>query len=413
MVKRLVTSSTIILAATLLANLLAYLFHLYMGRALGPVGYGILGSVLAILSILMVPLSTVSLVITRFVSEFQAAGEPDRIGPLIGALMKQASRYGTPSLILLLLASPLTARFLQLPSYVPLAIVALGLLIAFVVVVFRSVLGGLQYFGRLGLNEVLEAVSRLLLGIVLVSGLGLGVNGSILSYFLAYLVAALVLMPWVLPLLRPKGTDIDAGQVYRYVWPTALMGVSLAIMANADLVLVKHFFDPTEAGHYAAVVALGRPIGILAAAMSIVLFPSVSAAWTRGERTMRMLATGMLYVGGLSVLVILAYSMFPAPITTLMFGSEYIRAAPLLGPFAVAVTLYSLIAIYVRYELAVSSTSFVVPLVAGAALEMLLLSVFHSSLLSVITALVLTYSVTMVCLLASRVGRAAPPQAGA
>ena len=69
---RLVKYSGIIFSATVAANLLAYLFHVYMGRSLGVVEYGILGSLLAAFYILFVPLGAISTVVTKFVSEFKA-----------------------------------------------------------------------------------------------------------------------------------------------------------------------------------------------------------------------------------------------------------------------------------------------------------------------------------------------------
>lgn len=398
MSKRLLRDSTIILVATVIANLLAYVFHLYMGRALGPVGYGILSSLLAVLMVLLIPVSILTLVVTKFVSESKAANEPDNIAYLLTGLLRTAVRYAVPGLVLLLLASPLIARFLRLPSSTPVTILILGLVISVGLGTLRSVLAGLQRFIQLGLNQVLEAASRLLVAGLLVSILGLGVNGSLLAYFLGYLIAAAVIAPLVASVFTRDKATMDAAPFYRYVRPAALLTVCLAVMSNASLILVKHFFHPVEAGHYAALATMVSPINILGGAISAVLFPAAAAAGAKGERATPILRTGMSYVGMISLVMTVAYFLFPTLVITLMFGADYKDIAPLLWPFAIAMSLFTLIGTYAKYELATGSTSFAVPLLVGTALEVALLVLFHPSLLAVVAVLALTFFLTLIWL---------------
>ena len=80
---RLARHSSIIFSATIAANFFSYLFHVYMGRSLGPAEYGILGSLLAAFYILFVPLEAISTVVTKFVSEFQAKEEYGKVASLL------------------------------------------------------------------------------------------------------------------------------------------------------------------------------------------------------------------------------------------------------------------------------------------------------------------------------------------
>lgn len=402
MTGRLLKDSTIIIGSTLLANLMAYVYHLYVGRALGPVGYGILGSLLAVLSILTVPTSVLTLVITRSISESEACGRYDIVAGLLRGFAGSASKYGIPGLVLLLLASPLIARFLQLPSYTPAAILVMGLAVLIALDSLRSVLAGLQRFIQLGLNYILEAASRLLLAGLLVSVLGLGVNGSLLAYFLGYLIAAAVIAPSLGRVFGRQKATTDTAPFHSYFRPTAVMTVCLVIMTNASLVLVKHFFNPVQAGHYAALATMVSPVYMLGGAVSAVLYPAAAAAGAKGERSAPILRTGMAYVAAVSLAMTLAYFLFPSLIIAAMFGPDYTDVAPLLWPFAFSTSLLTLIGTYARYELATGSTSFVAPLVVGAALEVALLVLFHPSLQAVIGVLALTFSVTLIWLALKR-----------
>nr|MQY69372.1 oligosaccharide flippase family protein [Bacillota bacterium] len=190
---RLARHSGIMFSATIVANLLAYLFHVYMGRSLGAAGYGILGSLLAAFYVLFILLRAISTVVTKFVSEFKARGEYGKVASLLFSAMRKLSRYAILIFIGLSLSSWLIADFLRIPS--PLPVILMSLLLAFAVILSipRGVLRGLQNFGQLGLNISLEALIRLLLGVLLVS-VGLGVNGAILAYGLAYLAATFLIL---------------------------------------------------------------------------------------------------------------------------------------------------------------------------------------------------------------------------
>ena len=52
-------------------NILGYLFHFYAGRKLGPEEYGIFGSLLSLIYIIIMPLNSLQTIISKFVSNFK------------------------------------------------------------------------------------------------------------------------------------------------------------------------------------------------------------------------------------------------------------------------------------------------------------------------------------------------------
>ena len=62
------SGSVVMIGGSMLANAVNYLYHLIMGRVLGPVDYGVLASVFAILYVIsVIPVST-SFAIVKFIS---------------------------------------------------------------------------------------------------------------------------------------------------------------------------------------------------------------------------------------------------------------------------------------------------------------------------------------------------------
>ncbi len=398
---RLARHSGIIFSATVVANLLAYLFHAYMGRSLGVAEYGILGSLLATFYILSIPLKAISTIVTKFVSEFKTREEYGKVASLLSSGMRKLSRYAILIFIGLSASSWLIADFLRIPS--PLPVILMGLLLALAVAlsVPRGVLRGLQKFGQLGLNISLEALIRLVLGILLVS-LGLGINGAILAYGLGYLAAiVLVLMPLRF-LFHLRNETIDASSIYKFSLPALTMSICLAVMTNIDLIFVKHFFTSEEAGVYTVVSVLGKAIFFVSGAFTIPMFPLVSELHTKGENTRSVLKKSSTYVLLFSGITTAAYWLFPSFIVNTLYGRAYSPAVPLLGAIGIAMGLMALVMVYTSYLLALKDMRFIKVLLGCTFLQVILLSLFHHTLLEVIHILIITNGLTLFLLLLSR-----------
>jgi len=365
-----------------------------MGRSLGAAEYGILGSLLAAFYIVFIPLGAISTVVTKFVSEFKAREEYGKVASLLFSAVRKLSRYAILIFTGLSLSSWLIANFLRIPSPLPVILTGLLLALAVILSVPRGVLQGLQKFGQLGLNISLEALIRLLLGVLLVS-VGLGVNGAILAYGLGYLAAiVLVLIPLKF-MFHLRNETIDVSSIYRFSLPALTTSVCLAIMTNVDLIFVKHFFTSEEAGVYTVVSVLGKVIFFVSTAFTIPMFPLVSELHTKGESTLSVLKKSSIYVILFSGIVMAAYWLSPSLIVHAVYGPTYSAAAPLLGPLGIAMGLIALVMVYTAYLLAIKDMRFVKVLLGCTFLEIVLLSLFHHTLLQVVHVLIFTSGLTL------------------
>ena len=280
----------------------------------------------------------------------------------------------------------------------------MGLGIAFAVGVSipRGVLQGLQKIGQLGLNMCLESLIRLLLGVLLVS-LGLGVNGAILAYGLGYLAATLLALMPLRFLFHLRNETVDVSSIYKFSLPALTMSICLAVMTNVDLIFVKHFFTSEEAGIYTVVSVLGKVIFFVSGAFTIPMFPLVSELHTRGENTLLILKKSLFYVISFSGMVIAAYWLSSSFIVHTLYGRAYSAAVPLLGAMGIAMGLIALVMVYTTYLLALKDMRFVKVLLGCTFLQIILLSLFHHTLLEVIQVLILTNGLALFLLFLSRV----------
>ena len=85
---RTVKSATFMVGGHAVANIGAYLYHLFMGRLLLPADYGELQSLISLVNILNVPSVTINTVVAKFVSTYVGKNEREKISSLYYQIRK-------------------------------------------------------------------------------------------------------------------------------------------------------------------------------------------------------------------------------------------------------------------------------------------------------------------------------------
>lgn len=120
--------------------------------------------------------------------------------------------------------------------------------------------------------------------VVLVTMLVLGVRGPALLGALALSYAAYALGG------LPRGVDRSAalsGALRRELDQVVLLGVAGSIASTGFLqiaMIVAKNLDTAQAGQFAAAMTTATPASLLAASLSLVLFPALAEAWGRGDK---------------------------------------------------------------------------------------------------------------------------------
>ena len=377
---------SIMLIATLIAGVCNYVYQIYMGVALGPEDYGVFGALFAIFYIISILGGTIQTSMTRFVSKLKAEDDYGNIGFLLSGMTKRMAILGVLAFFIFVLASQHIAEFLKIETK-PVIIVGATLLFSLLLPVGRGALQGLQRFVLLGMNGVLNASLKLLFGIILVS-VGFGVSGALGAVVIATVFALVAALVPVRSLFKQKSSEFDFFGLYKYTFPAMVAMFCFTVPANFDVIIVKHFFAAHDAGLYTATSVLGKILIFLPMAISMVMFPKVSEMHTQNKGTFGLLNRCLIYTGMLSGVAAIGCFSFPSSVARIVFGSEYIGAAPLIRLYGVAMFFFSLTVVVMFYNLAVHSLGYVYIFAFFTFLLIGLLSLFHSSLMEMITILV-------------------------
>ncbi|HET7098864.1 MAG TPA: oligosaccharide flippase family protein [Patescibacteria group bacterium] len=170
------TSSAIMVLGSNFANALAFIYHLVIGRLLGPVHYGELAAVISLATMFSAIFTFLSTVVIKFTSSAKNRDEEN----YIFSWFSQKSFFIALTLfILTLIFSPIFSNFLHIELKVVL-LVPFFLFFSLLSMVFKSFLQGLLKFYETVISLNTEFILRLLLGILFVY-LGFSVYSAILG----------------------------------------------------------------------------------------------------------------------------------------------------------------------------------------------------------------------------------------
>jgi len=396
----LIKHANIMMVATVVMGIFNFLYQILMNRGLGAEDFADFYALLGLFVILSVPGMTIQTVVTKRISQLRAKDDYAGMARVFSGSLKRIFALGVLSFSLFVLVSGYLRDFLDIGSRLPVIITGVALLSSLFVPVGYGALQGLQKFTSLGINLILSTLGRVGSGVFLVF-LGFRVSGAIGSSIIFSILAFGAAMVSLRFLFRKSsaGGKIDFLQMYKYSFPVFLAIFLLSLLSFVDILLVKHFFKE-GAAVYSTASVLSRAIIYFSLAISMVMFPKVSEMEAKGENPSWLLGKSLLYYTILCLVASLIFFSFPEFIIRI-FRREYLDTAPqLLKGFGFALTPIGLIGILVYYNLAVHRMKFLYVLLGGTALHIVLLSIFHATLLQVVLVLGLSGTLILGILLA-------------
>ncbi len=377
-------SSGMLFVSMTVVNAGNYLFNLLLGRWLGPEAFADLTLIVTLMLIVTLVTSALQLIGAKFAAVYAVEDDRARLIGLRRWLGRWALGGGLAFFVLFTVGAPFWQRFFHTVSAWPFVILAIGLPVYFLQGVDRGILQGQTRFGLLALSYQAEMWLRLVAAVVFVA-LGWAVNGAVGGLTVSFIAAWLV--------ARRAGEGLTGDGTYdaedrrvtaAFALPAIAALVGQILINNSDILIVKHFFVPEDAGQYAALALIGRVVFFATWSVVATLFPVVAQRQQRGERHRHLLWLSLGLVLAVSVVIIGGSLLLPEVIVSILFGEAYLSIAPLLWLYAVATMFYALSNVIVNYRLSIGSGRGSVLVVAGGVLQVLSLWLFHSSLQQVV-----------------------------
>ena len=188
--------------------------------------------------------------------------------------------------------------------------------------------------------------------------------------------------------------------ILSYGIPSSLAALGLTSLISMDILLVKHFYDPQQAGVYAGLSLVGRVIFFLTAPIGTVMFPLLVQRHERRENYNNIFKMAIVLVFIPSILISIFYFLYPDfAIGFFIKNKVYLSGSHLLGLFGLFITIYSLISLFVYYFLSIKKTKVYIAVISSAIVQALLITLYHDSLLKVVIISLIVSVILLVSLL--------------
>jgi O-antigen/teichoic acid export membrane protein len=368
--------------ATSCLSFASFLYHLLMGRFLGPVQYGDLGVLFSIFYIFVVVILAIQTTISNFVAKFEANDERDKINVLLRRALGEIVLVSLILVLLLLLISPWLASFLHVQMF-HIWILAPLILFSLLVAVQRGVLQGLLRFKALGASLIVEGIAKVSFA-VLVLLIGYGVAGAMFVLVVSYLIPFIVAFYILNQFLKKKKNKVNIKEVYAYAIPVIISIFLFTALYTADILLVKHYFDSETAGLYAALSFFGKIIFFATQSIAHVMFPKSAVNYSVKKTSKKLVNKTLLLVGAIGGIGVFVYFLIPKILITVMYGPEYIKLAEYLGPFGLIMLILSLCYVLILYNLSQKRYSQNYFLLGFFIIEIGAIFMFHESLTQIV-----------------------------
>lgn len=341
-----------------------------VGRWLGPADYSIFAVLLSLYTTLAALTAIIQITVTNSTARLAAFQDLQMLRGLLHQMIIWLAIAGTTMGVITALGAVHLGNLFHISTPAPVLALAAAMMPLAMAPLAMGVLQGRERFGAFGMAHIVGAISRLASGLVLI-GLGAGVTGAVVSLAFAPL-GTIAIAAFSLPDIwqnwheRSNPQLVNLGVLFKF---TAIGILSYALLTSMDVLVVKNRFLPVEAGLYASISTVGKISLWIPASLSAFLLPKASAQFARGNKPVALLRgtqLAALAMCGCMCIVFFGWSGF---VMDLLYGSQFLTFARLLGPYGLVMAMYALVGIWFNYFLAASEKSYTWALVSAVIIQ--------------------------------------------
>jgi O-antigen/teichoic acid export membrane protein len=388
----LVRHGAIAFGGVVMASAANYLFYILISRRAGVETYGVITSLISAILVLSAPATVVQLIAARLAADLEARGDMPALRKLSDVVTLWTSAVVTVFVLVGILARHAIAGFFNLTSTAPIVISAITFGLLTVVTAQRGVLQGAHRFGDYSASQALDGITRVVVGVPLVTPLG--ASGGLIGLAASQLVA----FGYSLYAFRTRFGKVqaplalDQKLIARVISHVGLGQITFTVLAFYDVPLIKHAFDARTAGLYAAASLVGRALIAVLSFVPTVIMPKATSRVAAGKSPLPLLGAAL----GLSAVVVgvavLAGWLAPTVVITIIAGRAFGEASPIVLPYLAAAGALALANVVAAYKMGLHRYDFVVPALTIAAVEVAVFALWHPTLMSAVLVLLVGHS---------------------
>ena len=379
-----------LLIMMVLANFINYLFQVLMGRMLTVEEFGTMNALFSWVLIISMPIGVVTTTTARYVANYNAKGESNKIARFIKLLLGYLA-WGAGGVALIgILFSPLLSRYMNINNVLLVVMLAITLSSGMFFPLLTGTVQGTKRFLSLGLLGFGQSAVKLVLGVGLV-WLGYRLFGVMVALIVTNLAMTLVGLYMIRGYLKKRELvefeDLTLGKrdIASYTLIAFAVILGIAFLSNTDMIFVKRFFSESQAGLYGTAVLFERFVLYIPNALVLAMFPIAAEAEATGNGSTSVAVKTLLYVGGLAILCAVGLNLFTEQAVTLLMGAKYLAAVPYVRLTSLMAVPIGLMLTLANYCLAIRKLRVLTwSLLVGCIGCAIFIEVYHQSITNII-----------------------------
>lgn len=347
--RQLISGGSFYIFSLLAADALNFIFSAFLGRVLTFEEFGLVTLINTLWTLVLIFVGGVGTTLTYKTAFLSGErGEEESISFYKAIFRKTFFIVAAISLIFLV-TSPFISRFFDLDRYLPFILFAPLITTGVLSATNKGFLQGRLNFGLLGMIIIVEAVTKLLLAILLV------------LFHLSHFVYAAVIFTEIIEFafgmyfVRQKTKNVSIKHDHIFPRNFFLAAITARLSTTSflilDVVVAKHFLSPLVAGEYAFLALVGKMVFYFGSLLSAFIVSLVSREVGRKQnphQTFTKLLTGTFFLTFFVYLFIGPLGYFTVP---LLFGKKAYIVLPYLSTYGLAIAFYTITTQIVTYRL--------------------------------------------------------------
>jgi len=388
----LIRHTAIVFVGTSVVGIFNLIYHLISVRLLTPEDYGTFNALIALVMFTSMTVSPLAPTLTRFFTEYITKKDFDTLKSVCIKLVKRILGISILFIFFFALFSQSIAEFFKTEaSYIVICGVVIG--VSLLSLVFPALFQSFQKFKTYSLMGIISSFAKLVVGAALMY-LGWSILGGLSGYLVAPVVILIISLVIIFKVYRENISEVKSSKtislvpIYKYFFPVAVVIFSFTVLTYIDVILVKHFFSPLEAGYYSVAQVVGKIFLFLPSALAIVMFPKSTAAYINNSHSHKILYKSLLLASILCGIGIIVCFLFPGLVLSVLTSKANPVSIRLVGLFSLAMTFYALLWLVINYLIATHNLKIALFLLFLASCEAILIYVWHPSLITILYTLV-------------------------
>lgn len=397
----LVRNTAIYWVASLVVSAINYLYYPILGRIMHPANFGEVQTIISIFTQAAVFIQVLSLVGIGIIARYKTDSERKAVSDELSRLALWLSLV---ILGLTVMFSVPLARFFQFSSISPFLFLAGALVISVPLSFANSYLQGHERFWALSIGNLMGSVAKIGFSVAFIA-MGFATDGAIGGLVCAQILGLIYALrvgrgvkEFVKAHLAVRLPRFDLiGSELGFAGIVLVTSFATNLMLSFDILVVKHYFPPTQAGYYAGISTISNIIFFLTTPMAGALIPALrpDGPSKRNRALLRRSLWLVLAIGGCATLI---FIIAPTFVVTALLGARFGAYAIYLRGLSLALFMMSIVNLLVYYQIGLRNY-LIAPIVgAGLIATLALLASSHATMGMVVVDLVYGAAISLALL---------------